>query len=86
MGLPPPNVARVMQDGYLESPDGHTVPVLVQSGSHRLIILNSLALARMSIGQTMILHLQDAEAQLISLQEIDQLALIARYIEGGGSS
>lgn len=81
MDLPPPNIARVMQDGYLESPDGQKVPVLAQSGSHRLIILNSLALARMRIGQKMTLHLQDADMQLIILQEIDHLALIARYTE-----
>jgi hypothetical protein len=84
--LPPPNIARMMQDGHLESSDGQRVPVLVQSGSYRLIILNSVALARMHSGQRMTLHLQDAEAQPITLQEIDHLALIARYTEdrGGG--
>jgi hypothetical protein len=82
MDLPPPNHPRVMQDGQLEVREGHTVPVLAQPSTHRLIVLNSTALGHMHIGQTLVLHLSDAEPLPITLESIDRLALIARYIEG----
>ena len=82
MDQPPPNTPRVMQDGQLEVRDGHTVPVLAQPSSHRLIVLNSTALALMHIGQTLLLHLPDAEPLPITLEAIDKLALIARYVDG----
>jgi hypothetical protein len=81
MDLPPPNIPRVMQDGHLEIANGHKVPVLVQAGSQRLIVLNSIALARMYIGQSAMLHLEDGAAQAVTLEEIDKLALIARYAD-----
>lgn len=82
MDQPPPNIPRVMQDGHLEVQDGKTVPVLAQTSSHRLIILNSLALGHMHVGQTLVLHLPDAEPAPITLESIDRLALIARYADG----
>lgn len=82
MDLPPPNTPRVMQDGQLEVREGHTVPVLAQPSTHRLIVLNSTALGHMHIGQTLVLHLADTEPLPITLEAIDRLALIARYIEG----
>ena len=82
MDQPPPNTPRVMQDGQLEIREGHTVPVLAQPSSHRLIVLNSTALGHMHIGQTLVLHLPDIEPMPITLEAIDQLALIARYVEG----
>ncbi|HEY0603095.1 MAG TPA: hypothetical protein VGD69_21110 [Herpetosiphonaceae bacterium] len=82
MDLPPPNNPRVMQDGQLEVREGHTVPVLAQPSTHRLIVLNSTALGHMHIGQTLVLHLSDEEPLPITLEAIDRLALIARYIEG----
>lgn len=82
MDLPPPNIPRVMQDGQLEVREGHSVPVLAQPSTHRLIVLNSTALGYMHIGQTLVLHLPDTEPLPITLEAIDRLALIARYIEG----
>ncbi len=82
MDQPPPNTPRVMQDGQLEVREGHTVPVLAQPSTHRLIVLNSTALGHMHIGQTLVLHLADTEPLPITLESIDRLALIARYIEG----
>jgi hypothetical protein len=82
MDLPPPNTPRVMQDGQLEVREGHSVPVLAQPSTHRLIVLNSTALGHMHIGQTLVLHLPDTEPVPITLEAIDRLALIARYIEG----
>lgn len=82
MDHPPPNTPRVMQDGQLEVRDGHSVPVLAQPSSHRLIVLNSTALSHMHIGQTLVLHLPDTEPQPITLESIDHLALIARYSDG----
>ncbi|HEX6289709.1 MAG TPA: hypothetical protein VFZ66_10990 [Herpetosiphonaceae bacterium] len=82
MDQPPPNTPRVMQDGQLEVREGHTVPVLAQTATHRLIVLNSTALGHMHIGQTLVLHLPNTEPQPITLESIDRLALIARYIEG----
>ncbi len=81
MDVPPPNIPRVMQDGELELQEGQMVPVLVQPGSHRLIILNSLALARIQVGQATLLHIDDLGTQTILIQEIDRLALIVRYSE-----
>jgi hypothetical protein len=63
-----------MQDGQLEVREGHTVPVLAQPSTHRLIVLNSTALGHM--------HLANTEPLPIPLEAIDRLALIARYIEG----
>ncbi len=82
MDQPPPNMPRVMQDGQLEVRQGQTVPVLAQPSSHRLIVLNSTALVHMHVGQTLVLHLPDTEPLPITLEAIDRLALIARYIEG----
>lgn len=82
MDQPPPNTPRVMQDGQLVVREGQTVPVLAQTSSHRLIVLNSTALGHMHIGQTLVLQLQDTEPLPITLEAIDRLALIARYIEG----
>lgn len=82
MDQPPPNTPRVMQDGQLEVHEGQTVPVLAQTSSHRLIVLNSTALGHMHIGQTLLLHLPDSEPQPITLEAIDMLALIARYSDG----
>ncbi len=82
MDQPPPNIPRVMQDGQLEVREGHTVPVLAQPSTHRLIVLNSTALGHMHIGQTLVLHLSDTEPVPITLESIDRLALTARYIEG----
>ncbi len=82
MDHPPPNTPRVMQDGQLEVQEGHTVPVLAQPSSHRLIVLNSTALGHMHIGQTLVLHLPGIEPLPITLAAIDRLALIARYVDG----
>ena len=82
MDQPPPNNPRVMQDGQLEVREGHSVPVLAQPSTHRLIVLNSTALGHMHIGQTLVLHLADTDPLPITLESIDRLALIARYIEG----
>lgn len=82
MDQPPPNLPRVMQDGQLEVREGQSVPVLAQTSSHRLIVLNSTALGHMHIGQTLVLHLPDSEPLPITLEAIDRLALIARYIDG----
>jgi len=70
-----------MQDGHLELQEGQLVPVLVQPGSHRLIILNSPALARIQVGHATTLHIDDMGTQTILIQEIDRLALIVRYSE-----
>ena len=45
----------------------HAVPVLAQPSSHRLIVLNSTALSHMHIGQTLMLHLAEAEPLTITL-------------------
>jgi hypothetical protein len=82
MDQPPPNVPRVMQDGQLEIREGQSVPVLAQPSSHRLIVLNSMALGHMHVGQTLVLHLADTEPLPITLEAIDRLALIARYVDG----
>lgn len=82
MDQPPPNTPRVMQDGQLEVREGQTVPVLAQPSSHRLIVLNSTALGHMHIGQTLTLHLPGIDPLPITLEAIDRLALIARYVEG----
>ena len=82
MDQPPPNMPRVMQDGQLEVRQGQNVPVLAQPSSHRLIVLNSTALGHMHVGQTLVLHLPDVEPVPITLEAIDRLALIARYVEG----
>lgn len=81
MDQPPPNTPRVMQDGQLEVREGQSVPVLAQPSSHRLIVLNSTVLNHLHIGQTLVLHLSDAEPQPITLEAIDRLALVARYTE-----
>ncbi len=82
MDQPPPNTPRVMQDGQLEVRQGQTIPVLAQPSSQRLIVLNSTALGHMHVGQTLVLHLPDTEPLPITLEVIDRLALIARYVEG----
>ncbi len=82
MDQPPPNTPRVMQDGQLEMRQGPSIPVLAQPSSHRLIVLNSTALGHMHVGQTLVLHLPGTEPLPITLEAIDRLALIARYIEG----
>jgi len=82
MDQPPPNTPRVMQDGQLEIREGQSVPVLAQTSSHRLIVLNSAAMNTMQAGQSFKLVLGDAEPQSITLESVDRLALIARYVEG----
>ncbi len=82
MDQPPPNTPRVMQDGQLEMRQGQTIPVLAQPSSHRLIVLNSTALNHMHVGQTLVLHLAETGPMPITLEAIDRLALIARYIDG----
>lgn len=75
----PPNVPRVVQDGNLEVRNGQLVPVLVQTSSHRLLVLNSTALNHMRPGQRMTLHIEQGDSMAIALEDIDHLALIARY-------
>lgn len=82
MDQPPPNTPRVMQDGQLEVREGQIVPVLAQPSSHRLIVLNSTALNLMHSGQTLVLRLVGDEPVPITLESIDRLALIARYVDG----
>jgi hypothetical protein len=82
MDQPPENTPRVLQDAYLEVRDGHRVPVLAQPQGHRMLVLNSPALSHMHVGQTVVLRLPDSEPMLITLESIDQLALIVRYVEG----
>jgi hypothetical protein len=81
MDQPPPNTARVVQDGNLEVRAGQLVPVLVQTASHRLLVLNSTALSHMRPGQHLTLHIDQGTSLRITLAEIDQLALIARYTD-----
>ena len=81
MDQPPPNTPRVIQDGNIEIRHGQTVPVLVQTSSHRLLVLNSNALSQMRPGQRVTLHLEHGDELPITLAEIDQLALIARYTD-----
>lgn len=81
MDQPPPNIARVVQDGDLEVRNGQLVPVLVQPASHRLLVLNSTALSHMQPGQHLTLHMEHGASLQITLVEIDQLALIARYTD-----
>ncbi len=85
MDQPPPNTPRVMQDGQLEIREGQSVPVLAQTSSHRLIVLNSAAMSTMQVGQSFKLTLGDAAPQPITLEAIDRLALIARYVDDQGS-
>lgn len=80
MDQPPPNIPRVVQDGTLEGRNGQSVPVLVQSSSQRLLVLNSVALSQLRPGQRVTLHLDQGQSVAITLAEIDQLALIARYL------
>ncbi len=82
MDQPPPNTARVVQDGNLEVRAGQLVPVLVQAAGHRLLVLNSTALSHMRSGQHGTLHFGQGDSVAITLTEIDQLALIARYTVG----
>ena len=70
-----------MQDGNLEVHNGQLVPVLVQTSSHRLLVLNSTALSHMRPGQRMTLHIEQGDSLTITLEEIDHLALIARYAD-----
>ncbi len=77
----PPNIPRVVQDGNLEVRPGQLVPVLVQTSSHRLLVLNSTALSHMRAGQRMTLHIEQGDSLAIALEEIDHLALIARYAD-----
>jgi len=81
MDQPPPNTARIVQDGNLEVRSGQLVPVLVQATGHRLLVLNSTALSHMRTGQRLTLHLDHGAPVAITLAEIDQLALIARYTD-----
>ncbi len=81
MDQPPPNTARVVQDGNLEVRAGQLVPVLVQAVGHRLLVLNSTALSHMRPGQRGTLHIDQGASVTITLTEIDQLALIARYTD-----
>lgn len=78
----PENTSRVLQDAFLEGREGQQVPVLAQPEGHRMLVLNSPALRHMHVGQTLVLRLPHAEPMLITLESIDNLALIVRYVEG----
>lgn len=82
MDQPLPTTPRVLQDGQLEVREGHLVPVLAQPQNRRLLVLNSLALSHLTVGQTLVLHLEGGEPQVITLEAIDRLALLVRYQEG----
>jgi hypothetical protein len=81
MDQPPPNTARVVQDGNLEVRNGQLVPVLVQASGQRMLVLHSAALSHMRPGQRLTLHIHQGASLPIVLGEIDQLALIARYTD-----
>jgi hypothetical protein len=82
MDHPPENTPRVLQDAYLEVREGQRIPVLAQPQGHRMLVLNSPALNHMYVGQTVVLRLPEAEPTLITIESIDHLALIVRYVEG----
>jgi hypothetical protein len=82
---PPPNTARVMRDAELEVRPGQLVPVLAQPTTHRLLVLNSMILSHIHVGQALVLRL-DGAAYPITIEAIDHLALTARYIDGASDA
>jgi hypothetical protein len=76
---PPPNEPRVMLDAEIEIRTGHTVPVLAQPSTQRLIVLNSTALNQVERGQTITIHLPDQESLEVTVESIDRSSLILRY-------
>ena len=76
---PLPNEPRVMIDAQIEIRQGHSVPVLAQPSTQRLIVLNSTALNQVEIGQTITLYLPDHDPLPIVVETIDRSSLIARY-------
>ncbi len=76
---PPPNEPRVMLDAEIEIRPGHTVPVLAQPSTQRLIVLNSTALNQVELGQTVTIHLPDQESLAVTVESIDRSSLILRY-------
>jgi hypothetical protein len=76
---PPPNLPRVMIDAQIEIRQGHSVPVLAQPSTQRMIVLNSNALSQVEIGQTITLFLPEQEPQQIIVEAIDRSSLITRY-------
>ena len=53
---PLPNEPRVMIDAQIEVRQGHSIPVLAQPSTHRLIVLNSTVLSQVEVEQGMTLH------------------------------
>lgn len=77
---PPPNLPRVLLDGTLEVRPGIVVAVLAQPTTQRLIVLNSALMSQFEVGQRMTLHLSDQPPLPISVEALDQLSLITRYV------
>jgi hypothetical protein len=80
--VPPPNGPRVLIDGQLQI-GTMSVPVLVSTSHHRLIIMSSEFLHRLAPGQAGVLAATGRENQRILVEDIDVLSMIARYqLEG----
>ena len=77
---PLPNEPRVMIDAQIEVRQGHSIPVLAQPSTHRLIVLNSTVLSQVEVGQGMTLHLPDQKPVPIVVDAIDRSSLIVRYV------
>ena len=76
---PPPNTPRVLLDAEIEIRQGHSVPVLAQPSTQRMIVLNSTQLNQMEVGQTIMIHLPEHEPLEVVVAAIDRSSLIVRY-------